>query len=301
MNPAPRTLKLPDDRQLAYAEFGAPQGMTTLYCHGFPGSRLEAGLFHNAALEKNLRIITADRNGLGESDPNPNRRLRDWAMDMESLVDHLDIQAFYLIGVSGGGPYALACAHHFGPRVKGFALVCPLGPLDEPALLQAMRWPARINFQSIRNIPLAWHFAYRYSIVPLAQLWPQWIYQLMLTQAPAADRHVLKRSEVRAIITASLGEAIRQGASGVLQEMRLYTQSWGFKVSEIDTGVTLWHGTADETVPILHGETLAARLPNCRMHAIENQGHFSLPIGLADQILDELTSDCSIDSPAPAG
>jgi pimeloyl-ACP methyl ester carboxylesterase len=288
MSPAQRTLKLPDGRQLAYAEFGAPQGLPTIYCHGFPGSRLEAGLFQNAALKKNLRVIAPDRNGLGESDPYPDRRLRDWASDMEALVDSLDIEAFFLIGISGGGPYALACAHHFGARVKRFSLVCPLGPLEEPALLQAMLWPARINFQSIRSMPLVWRFAYRYSIVPLAQLWPQWIYQMMLTMAPAPDLSVLKRSEVRAIITASLSEAIRQGANGVLQEMRLYTEPWGFSLSEIDTPIELWHGKADETVPILHGETLAGRLPNCNSHYVENHGHFSLPINLADQILKEL-------------
>ena len=290
MNPAPRTLKLPDGRQLAYAEFGDPQDIPTIYCHGFPGSRLEAGLFQNAASEKNLRVIAADRNGLGESDPNPDRRLQDWALDVEALVDNLGIKEFYLVGVSGGGPYALACAHHFGARVKKLTLVCPLGPLEEPALLQAMRWHARVNFQSIRNIPLLWRFAYRYSIVPLAQLWPQWLYQMMLTLAPTPDLSVLKRPEVREIITTSLREAIRQGANGILQEMRLYTEPWGFPVEEVHTPVELWHGKADETVPILHGKTLGARLPNCQTHYMENQGHFSLPIIHGDQILEKLTS-----------
>jgi pimeloyl-ACP methyl ester carboxylesterase len=283
-----RRLKLPDGRQLSYAEFGNPQGMPAIYCHGFPGSRLEAGLFEQAAVERQLRIIAPERNGLGRSEPKPGRRLLDWASDVEVLVEQLRLREFYLIGISGGAPYALACARHFGNRLKGFTLVCPLGPVDEPALLHAMRWPARINFKSIRRMPQVWDFAYRFSIVPLAQLWPQWIYQTMLLMVPEADRQVLRKSEVRQIITSSLREAIRQGAQGVLQEMALYAQPWEFSLSEVDIPVQLWHGTLDETVPMLHAETLAARLPMCETHFVDDEGHFSLPIRRAGQILDRL-------------
>ena len=288
MNPAPRTLRLSDGRQLSYAELGDPEGIPTIYCHGFPGSRLEAGLFEKAAQQQRLRVIAPDRNGLGHSDPNPGRRLLDWASDVKELVDGLQIQRFFLVGVSGGGPYALACANQLGDRIKGFSLVCPLGPIEEPELLQAMRWPARINFRSIRRMPQIWEFAYHFSIVPLAQRWPQWIYQMMLGMAPPPDSQVLRQSEVRSIITSSLRESVRQGAGGVLHEMELYTQPWGFSVREIDLPIQLWHGSADETVPILHGETLAARLPACETHYVEQEGHFSLPIKHAGRILERL-------------
>lgn len=288
MNPQQHSLKLSDGRQLTYAEFGDPEGLPAIYCHGFPGSRLEAGLFQEAAKAQHLRVIAPDRNGLGGSDPRPGRQLTDWAWDVEALADALGLQRFFLIGVSGGGPYALACARHLGARLRGFTLVCPLGPVDEPALLAAMHWPARINFHSVRGMPLVLDFAYRFSVVPLAQRWPQAIYQMMLSVAPAPDREVLRRNEVREIITSSLREAIQQGADGVLQEMKLYTRPWDFAVGEIDTPAQLWHGTDDETVPLLHGQILAERLPACETHYIEQEGHFSLPINLADRILEGL-------------
>ncbi|MES9971653.1 MAG: alpha/beta hydrolase [Candidatus Thiodiazotropha sp.] len=288
MNRETNLVKLPDGRQLAYAEYGDPEGMPTIYCHGFPGTRLEARLFDLPARQFKLRVIAADRNGLGLSDPKPGRQLMDWAADVEALADILEIERFFLIGVSGGGPYALACAHQCKHRLNGLTLICPLGPLDQPALLDAMRWPAQINFRSIRHTPWMSNLSFRFAVIPLAQLWPQWIYQAMLGFAAAPDVPVLNRSNVRTAITASIHEAIRQGADGVLHEMALYTQPWRFDLAEIDIPIQIWHGSADETVPILHGHTLAESLPQGELHIVEGDGHFSLPIDRMQQIQEQL-------------
>ncbi len=284
-------VELPDGRRLAYAEYGDPEGDPVLYCHGFPGSRLEARLFDNPAQAHRLRVISADRCGLGGSDPKPGRRLQDWAADVEALMDRLGIARFFLIGVSGGGPYAAACAHRLQDRLDGFTLVCPLGPIEQPALLHAMRWYAQLNFRSIRMLPHLMDFAYRYSIIPLAHTWPQWIYQMMLGMAPPVDSAVRRRPRVRSVITASLKEATRQGADGVLQEMKLYTDPWNFDPSEIAVPVHLWHGTADETVPIVHSRKLAELLPACTTHYIEGEGHFSLPFENMEQIMEQLLAN----------
>jgi pimeloyl-ACP methyl ester carboxylesterase len=286
MNREANFVTLADGRQLAYAEYGDPEGEPTLYCHGFPGSRIEALLFDQAAKHHKLRVIAPDRSGLGLSDAKPDRRLIDWADDIAELADSLQIDRLFLIGVSGGGPYALACAHRLTDRFSGLTLVCPLGPLDQPGLLASMRWPAQINFRSIRMTPWVSEFAFRFAVVPFARQWPQWIYQFMLSIVPAPDRIVLNRPSVRSAITDSIRESVHQGADGILQEMALYTQPWGFDLSEIDLPITLWHGTADETVPILHGRTLAEQLPQCESHYIESEGHFSLPFDHMSQILE---------------
>ncbi|MCG7878181.1 MAG: alpha/beta hydrolase [Candidatus Thiodiazotropha taylori] len=283
-----KLVKLPDSRHLAYAEYGDPEGVPAIYLHGFPGSRLEARLFDLPARQHGLRVIAPDRNGLGLSDPKAGRRLIEWAVDVEALADNLKLERFFLIGISGGGPYALAYAHKCAERLEGLTLVCPLGPLDQPALLEAMRWPAKINFRSIRDTPWLSNISFRFSVVPLTQLWPQWIYQIMLGMAPPPDVAVLNRPTVRKAITASIREAVRQGADGVLQEMSLYTQPWGFDPAEITIPIQLWHGTADKTVPILHGLTLAERLPECEMHIVDGEGHFSLPIDSMEKIQRQL-------------
>ncbi|MEJ2621231.1 MAG: alpha/beta hydrolase [Candidatus Thiodiazotropha sp.] len=278
-------LQLTDGRKLAFAEYGDPEGEPAIYCHGFPGSHLEAELFDEAARQCRVRVIAADRNGLGQSDPKAHRELIDWSTDMAALADHLNIERFHLIGVSGGGPYAIACAHQLSDRIEGLTLVCPLGQLDHPDLLKTMQWPAQLNFRSIRMTPWLSHLSYRFAIIPVAQIWPQWIYQMMLTVVPETDKKVLKKPKVRSVITDSLREAIRQGAAGVLDEMALYTRPWNLDLSKIDLPVQLWHGTADTTVPLIHGRSLAEQLPNCETNYVEGEGHFSLPFERMDEIL----------------
>ena len=102
---------------------------------------------------------------------------------------------------------------------------------------------------------------------------------------------VLKRPGVRSAITASIHESVRQGAKGVLQEMEIYTQPWGFNLAEVTIPIRIWHGTADETVPILHSQTLAAELADCSLQLAEEEGHFSLPIDHMDKIQQQLIAN----------
>lgn len=102
---------LPSGRVLGYAEYGAPNGYPLFYLHGYPSSRLEAGVASEIAKKRNVRIISPDRPGFGLSDSLPGRKLSDWPQDVSSLAKHLNLDRFAILGGSGGGPYAIACAN----------------------------------------------------------------------------------------------------------------------------------------------------------------------------------------------
>ena len=102
---------LPDGRSLGYAAYGDPQGKPLFFFHGFPSSRLEAQFTEGVAGRLGARIIAIDRPGFGRSDFKKERRIRDWPDDVLALADALGIDRFAVLGVSGGGPYAAACAH----------------------------------------------------------------------------------------------------------------------------------------------------------------------------------------------
>jgi pimeloyl-ACP methyl ester carboxylesterase len=287
MNQQTQFVTLADTRQLAYAEYGQPEGIPTIYLHGFPGSRLEASLFDLAARNYNLRVLAPDRSGIGFSDPDPERRIIDWPSDVTAFADALEIDKFLLIGVSGGAPYALACAHQSASRIAGLTLVCPLGPLFHTTLMNSMHWPAKLNFRSVTILPGLTRLIYHLLITPLVQRQPNAIYQMMLAMAPEVDTQVLNRPLVRSILTRSIQESIRQGSDAILHEMQLYTLPWEFKISKISVPIHLWHGTADEIVPIVHGRLLSDLLTNCTAHYIEDEGHFSLPIDHMEKILEQ--------------
>ncbi len=132
-----RHCELGDGRTLAYTEWGASDGRPVLYCHGFPGSRLEARLADDAATRLGIRLIAPDRPGFGRSPLQPRRRLGDWPHDLARFADRLGIDGFELLGVSGGGPYALAAGEHLGDRIGRIAIACGLGRLDTPAAAAA--------------------------------------------------------------------------------------------------------------------------------------------------------------------
>lgn len=101
-------LALPDGRRLGYAIFGKPTGLSILFFHGSPGSRLEGALLAQAAEACGARIIALDRPGTGLSDSQPGRRLADWPTDVAAVVDQLDLRQPALLGVSAGAAYVYA-------------------------------------------------------------------------------------------------------------------------------------------------------------------------------------------------
>ena len=58
-------------------------------------------------------------------------------------------------------------------------------------------------------------------------------------------------------------------------------------VEEIAVPVRIWHGREDRTVPVTHGEWLAAHVPGARAHLLEDEGHLSL-VARLDRVLDDL-------------
>jgi pimeloyl-ACP methyl ester carboxylesterase len=282
-------LTLHDGRTLGYAEYGDPKGKPLFYCHGFPASRYEGELTATAAIKKGLRVIAADRPGFGISDDKPGRTLPGWADDVNELADALGIGRFAILGVSGGGPYALACARAIPQRLSAVGIVCSLGPLACTGLLTGMRWPARLFFGLSRRSPGLLRLVLNNLLGAVLRHQPSATLSLLTTAAPEADRRALAHPDVKRILTASMKEAFRVGVQGANAELELYSRPWGFAPEEISETVHLWHGTADATVPPSHGRYLAAALPHCLASFVAGEGHFSLPLGYMEEILGTLS------------
>jgi pimeloyl-ACP methyl ester carboxylesterase len=69
--------------------------------------------------EHDVLAVTYDRPGYGRSDPQPDRRVLDAAADVAALVDHLQLETFVVMGVSGGGPHTLACTYALPRAARG--------------------------------------------------------------------------------------------------------------------------------------------------------------------------------------
>ncbi|MEJ2060478.1 MAG: alpha/beta hydrolase [Gammaproteobacteria bacterium] len=280
-------ISLSDGRRLAYGEYGDPNGKPVIYNHGLLASRFEAAFADDVAQKLGLRLISIDRPGYGRSDPKPDRTLLDWPQDVAALADVLRIPRFHLLGISGGGPYALACARELAGRVDGLTLICALGP---PASLDELEsGPGTRLFEFAGRHP---HIA-RLALAPLG-VWlrrsPVSFVERMMAAASPEDRAVLRDPLVRAGFARALREGARQGVAGALTDIGLYGRDWGFRLDDIMLPVSLWQGEADHTVPPVMAHYLAEHLPECEMHFVPKEGHFSLPVKHMPEILNDAAS-----------
>jgi pimeloyl-ACP methyl ester carboxylesterase len=95
--------RLRDGRRLGFVEYGDPAGYPVLNCHGGLACRLDVAAADGVARKAAIRPISANRPGIGRSDPQPGRTVLDWAADVEDLAKHLGVDRFAAMGWSMGG------------------------------------------------------------------------------------------------------------------------------------------------------------------------------------------------------
>lgn len=280
---------LPDLRTMAYAEYGPPDGSPLLYCHGFPGSRIEAQLLQPAIDALGARVIAPDRPGYGLSGPHPERSLADFAADAVALLDRLGVAQAGVLGVSGGGPYALALLALYPKRVSRVALVAALGPA------QAM---TAVRDRLARPLRQALGVAQRYpALIPFGASVAAGIlrlrsrFELSSQFSARPDVIVLADPEIRGILQRSQREGLRQGGYGAAQDLVLYLRPWGFRLGGVRTPLTIWHGGADRLVPVEMAGRLASCLEHSHLRLVAGEGHYSLPIRYRDAIMRSVLCD----------
>ncbi|HKV01861.1 MAG TPA: alpha/beta hydrolase [Ktedonobacteraceae bacterium] len=268
-----KLIHLRDGRALSYAEFGDLAGKPVFFFHGFPGSRLQHAPGDLIATSLGAHIITIDRPGFGLSAFQPGRTLLDWPNDVAALADALEIDQFAAIGLSGGGPYLLACAYKIPRRLTSATVINGLGPLDQPGVNLGMDRSNRIVLGVAKRMP--W-WLIRLILAPavsIVQRDPAAVSKYLPSSAPQVDKDVFARPAVQAMNHVDLLEACRNGVDGLSWELVLFTRPWGFRLADINMKMYLWQGEADTTIPLSMGKYMARTLPNCQARFIPGEGH----------------------------
>ncbi|MDX8382232.1 MAG: alpha/beta hydrolase [Ghiorsea sp.] len=264
-----QSIRLHDGRRMSYAEYGDPEGDPVIFCHAVAGSRLQYPKGDKVAAKLGLRMIVPDRPGMGCSDIKDEHTLLDWPLDLIQLVDFLGIKKFSIIGYSGGSSYAMACAYSLPERIKHISLVTARGPLDnfrdilssDAVLLQLSKYTPSLLKQYIQIMITD------IKQDPVKRLHKRYKHYHQ-TDKDCIDQH----PEQQVMYAESLLESVRQGASGISQNIIANTQPWGFEPSDIQTEIHFWHGEKDLAFPFRAAKKLAQSLPNCETHFIETIG-----------------------------
>lgn len=267
------TVTLRDGRVLGYAEYGVADGLPVFGFHGTPGSRLMFRIADKPAIGANVRLIAPERPGFGISSRHPGRSLKSYAEDMAELADRLDIERFALAGVSGGGPYAAACAAYLGDRITALALVSPIGPCcgsEKPEKIGPGHFFA---FRIMPGIPPL--SALVCSIGRAAFLYiPQLMYAFILSRASSNDWRVLSRPDIRRNLLEGVAEGFRPGIGPAMQELSIFSRPWNLPFDRITAPAMLWQGLNDRNIPVRAAIKLGELIPNCEKTLVPDAGHY---------------------------
>jgi pimeloyl-ACP methyl ester carboxylesterase len=262
---ADEVLRLADGRLLAWAEWGDPRGAPVLFLHPSPGSRLFCPDVQVTAL-KGVRLITVDRPGYGGSDPVRDPSLTGFAADLTRLVDHLWLGQFPVVGWSGGGLYAAACAALMGERVSALGLVAAPAPDDQ----------------------VPWTLPRSRDVVRLAKADPQQALAAAVTEIEEPllkdpDRageqwdspsDVTTRSQphVDLALRVMWQEGLRPGTHGLAADVVAGLRAWSFAPSHLTTPARLFYGDDDFVVDLDHARWWARALPEADLTVVRG-GH----------------------------
>ncbi len=264
---------LRDGRSLAYAEWGDLRGRPVVMFHGMPATRLQCP-DTDATAAAGVRLITVDRPGYGWSDPKPGRSLLSWADDFAELHAQLDLRPCPLMGWSGGGPYALACAFSLPAIVTSVGVSGSVGPMTEV--------PGSFDDET-RRLSRLLPVDPQGALDGVVNQWkgfadnPASVYDGLFENSdepPGPDQRLFARSDVREAMIEWARDAARQGSAGAVADTMAFIQPWGFSLAEIRCDAAVWVG---DGAPADRDEAdyLAATIPGATFAIFPGDGHLA--------------------------
>jgi pimeloyl-ACP methyl ester carboxylesterase len=258
-------LELGDGRTLHAYDTGADvadEPLAVFWHHGSPNIGAPPEPLFAAADRLGIRWVSYDRPGYGGSTPRPDRNVASAADDASAVADALGIDRFAVMGHSGGGSHALACAALLPERVLGVVSVSGMAPFGA----EGLDWfeglgpagVAELRAAAAGRAALEKHLAEtddepEFTSEDEAALAGEWSWFIDV---------------VRPAIAGGMGGFIDDDLAGVGE--------WGFDLADIVAPALFVHGVRDRVVPASHGEWLARHCPSAELRLYPEDGHISV-------------------------
>ncbi|HEV8252557.1 MAG TPA: alpha/beta hydrolase [Candidatus Limnocylindria bacterium] len=282
-------LRLQDGRSLDVFLDGPETGTPLVYHVGSPAAGLPFAPTVEVLAERGLRYVSFSRPGYGSSTRRAGRSVADVVEDTEAVLDAIGGARCYVIGWSGGGPHALACAARMRTRVISAATIGGVAPY--PA--EGLDWTRGMGAENVEEFGAA--LAGPDQLIDFkeraAPVWravtPDDVADAFGDLVDDVDRGSLT-GEFAVWMADVFHEALRVGYWGWFDDDMAFAKPWGFELDEIHVPVFVWQGGHDRMVPFAHGEWLAAHIPGARPRLFPEEGHLSLAVDSFARIVDEL-------------
>jgi len=282
------SFRLPDRRTLGYAEYGPADGKVILWFHGTPGARRQiAPQARVLANRRKVRLIAIERPGIGDSTSYNYNSLAEWAGDIRAFCDAKGIDRFAVCGLSGGGPYALACARYLQDRIVATAVLGGVAPSKgQDAIDGGVSTLVRVLAPRMRYLRPGLN-RLMVAVVRSLESQADRAIDLFARFMPPGDQAMFADPALREVFVEDIVLGSGRQMQAFLHDVVLFGRDWGFALADIDTPVYLLYGDADNIVPLRHGEHMAARLPNAELRVRPGEGHLG-GLGASKEIFDTL-------------
>jgi pimeloyl-ACP methyl ester carboxylesterase len=303
---------LPDGRRAQCWQGGSADGPAVIFLPGCPDSRLAALSGAAAACRLGVRLVAVNRPGYGLSDPigyaapaadSPGHRVvaedlghRLVADDVAAVADRLGIDRFAILGMSLGGPYALACAAAYPDRVRAVGAVASPAPptrLDPPGHRDDLSARQRELFARLADSTPADAIAllrpdFEAYVAELAPQDPddEALARRLTAQVHPLDAEVLA-SQPAAEVAAAAREALVRG-DGYLRDAAVTFRAWDFDPAQVAGPTWLWYGRLDSNVSLRNADWLHRRIPSSTLVIREDTAHLGTLVRYWDDILAAL-------------
>ena len=280
------TVDLPDGTVVGLYEYGDPSGSPVFAFHGTPSCGAGFDWTDQPALSRHQRILAPDRPGIGKSSGPALATVADYPGRVAALADALGLDRFAVLGYSGGGPYAVACAAELGDRVTATVVAAGMGQMGVWAEANDFARTDRHLLDLAVHHPRVARFLLASSAV-FARRSPGSAVKSFAKELSESDRTAIAAMDESPAETMRLfTRAFQNGARGVVDDYRVIAEPWGVEPGH--TGpLTIFQGDADTMVPLRHSETLAERLPGATLVIWPGEGHLGA-ITHIEEILDTL-------------
>ena len=237
-----------------------------------------------------VRLISFDRPGYGESDRLEGRRVADVAADLLAIADAHDLEQFSVVGRSGGGPHALACAALLPDRIVRAAVLVGIAPHGADGLdwFDGMA-QSNVTEYTVAANSYADIVAHTREVASAVRANPASLIARLHAELPDPDRRVVADRGIRSMLIKSYAEALRTSDFGWVDDVMAFCSPWGFDPASITLPVLLWHGASDVFSPASHARWLADKIPSATVVVQAGAAHF----GALDVLPDILRWLCT--------
>lgn len=277
---------LPDGRVVATCEVGDPAGFAVLFHAGSPGGRFQALGYDRQARAAGVRLVAVNRPGYGDSTLTP-PSLATVGQDGLAVADAVGFGDFSVLGVSGGGPYALATGLADPARVRRVGVGAGIGPWrlvdrgpeDNPELAAL----ALADAGDVAGAVAAMRTLCEEERGGLLDLDDEAMVDAFFAGLSPGELTWLTQ-DARVAWARDMRDAWRT-MDGYARDNVSWGAAWDIDVSALRVPTRLWYGERDRLVPPSHGRWLADRIPGAVLDVRAALGHGEVCTGLADEML----------------